>query len=901
MLHLLACVADSPPGVLVRNYSYILVQNTKIDWTDFEKIPKVFERFSKMELICTEDQTSFLVWKKITSSTVTKNIMYAVVFENMVVNRVDEDYSFGRKNSLILPNINLNHKGLYACVYSNGISDGVTVYDVTVIVHPVPSYLVIQNCSKDQYCLLEVEHRGNLTCHVRGIFPEVELKWMVLDFDESVIAFTKERIQIKEKDDLFEVSLTATYEVKVLPRNKMSVKCLAVGRNADLFNLTREIDLYFPNALPTETEEQLTKEQGSQYVWIALIVSIAAIVITVIIVTTVIITKRTKGKPLRRTNNIEAAREDENVLVPCELYSGNSIQADLQEKKDIFLRQLKEKYKDLCDGVRPVPYRKDEMLSVNSVFVDCVIESLCLKGAGQRRKKEWKTLQSYLKLFSVREEKSTRRILQGEPGFGKSILCLQVAHDWCNTHSNFSDVDLLILLRLKQLGGVKSIYTAIKCYILPKDTTLNENDIKEIVKTFGSVLVILDGFDEYPDQDTSKESDVISIISRQMFQECTVVITTRSSYIPMNYPPSTKIYRLRGFDENSRLNYIQNLISDGNVDANKIERDIMNAPILSDLSQIPLLFAIFVNLTQESDGIKQVASVTEVFKYIISAFHKHTKNLMVHENVVKYDSFEKDHPALDEICFQAVSNEKQCIVWEKDAIIKKIGLEFYKHYVRIGILVEEEVTKDYPGGSTISDVETRVEVSFVHKLFCEWFASHYLRDHLKQHPEEMLEEFLKHVDPSSLQYVYRFACGLNIDCAKQLISYLPRIDGGVTCAILCIQEQLQAVDHFSRTIENIFLQGIIISGHDSMFLQRSSMKLLEQARRKGMDIKSLCLYNCLSSIDISSIKTSSGIELTPEIPVERLKLNVTNRELKEEEAKSILEILTRFEKLKYVK
>lgn len=290
MLHLLACVADSPPGVLVRNYSYILVQNTKIDWTDFEKIPKVFERFSKMELICTEDQTSFLVWKKITSSTVTKNIMYAVVFENMVVNRVDEDYSFGRKNSLILPNINLNHKGLYACVYSNGISDGVTVYDVTVIVHPVPSYLVIQNCSKDQYCLLEVEHRGNLTCHVRGIFPEVELKWMVLDFDESVIAFTKERIQITKKDDLFEVSLTATYEVKVLPRNKMSVKCLAVGPNADHFNLTRKIDLYFPNGLPTETEEQLTKEQGSQYVWIALIVPIAAIVITVIII------KRNKGR-----------------------------------------------------------------------------------------------------------------------------------------------------------------------------------------------------------------------------------------------------------------------------------------------------------------------------------------------------------------------------------------------------------------------------------------------------------------------------------------------------------------------------------------------------------------------------------------------------------------------------
>ncbi|PIK42691.1 putative NLR family CARD domain-containing protein 4 [Apostichopus japonicus] len=162
-------------------------------------------------------------------------------------------------------------------------------------------------------------------------------------------------------------------------------------------------------------------------------------------------------------------------------------------------------------------------------------------------------------IYSDRRIKSTRRILEGEPGYGKSILTLQLAYDWCNgvQGSPLSNVEILILLRLRQLGGVKSIYRAINRF-LASGSRLSEKDIEDVLKNASSVEILLDGYDEYPDQDKIKGNDVRSIIMREMFPNHDVTLTTR--YLPKKFPKLTKRVKLTGFDNEARDEYLRKAI-----------------------------------------------------------------------------------------------------------------------------------------------------------------------------------------------------------------------------------------------------------------------------------------------------------------------------------------------------
>ncbi|KAJ8018910.1 NLR family CARD domain-containing protein 4 [Holothuria leucospilota] len=539
------------------------------------------------------------------------------------------------------------------------------------------------------------------------------------------------------------------------------------------------------------------------------------------------------GRPIKRTE-----REGEEDLPNSEPNSFAG--GDSEEIKKQFLKELKEKYKDLYDAVQPIPYIKDRLYCVDRVFVEGGIEFLdSYKG---ETKGTWKNLDSYQNVFNDQRVQSSRRILEGEPGYGKSTVTLQFAYDWCNSKdtSALKDVEIMILLRLRQMGGVSSIYRAIKQFILPKDTLLNEKDIEKIMRHCASAVVILDGFDEYPDQDITSASDVMNIIARQMFQDVEVVTTTRSSFLPKKYPALTKRLRLTGFDDSARRYYIRKAVvgDDDEERVQKVEESLQENPILSDLCQVPLLFVIFAHMTHESEKFRKLDSVTSFFRYMISCFHSHMRNKMDDENVRKYELFESEHQNLDKAAFDALCGSSQKIVWKKDDLSQILGQEFYDQYVCIGILVEEEVIDiiDDPGTPITQHVQYKTEVRFYHKLFCEWYAAYYLSSYLQQNAVVDLSEFLQHLDPFDVQYLYRFSCGLNTDTAEQIITYLKNIEGGDKFAILCILEQTGKVDHIKETIRELCFEGVIISGHDSLLLQRSSMQLLEIAARNDVSV-----------------------------------------------------------------
>ncbi|KAJ8018041.1 NLR family CARD domain-containing protein 4 [Holothuria leucospilota] len=877
-LALLVCKADDPVGLLKRNQSLVLVSKQKLDHSSETVITKYLKIGSEIRLECSANQFLFLLWQvKQTLQDKEIPIIYAVLKDDAFSLRYDDDYNLESNGSLAVYDVTVKHGGLYSCISGDGITDNAMLYNIVVFVLPVPPYPVIQGCNHEQYCVLEVQREGSLTCTLTGIRPRVQLDLKAFNHQLSQgIEFFDKQLLTNDNDGTFDVSLTSQYRVTETEINKVTIDCRVIGTEIDHLQLATKFDILF---ISVETE----KSQSTGQLWILFVV--ITIVIISMVACGIIILVRVfwKRQGISRYNITESRIHEINDIHHQTINTEEVLpmleQMSLKDKQHLFITSLKSKYQDLYDAVQPIPYIRDRLYCVDRVFVEGGIEFLVSKDTiGSHG--TWQTLDTYQNILNDPRVKSVRRILEGEPGYGKSTLTLQFTYDWCNKipASSLCNVHILIFLRLRQLGGVSSIFRAIKQFLLPKDTILTVTDIEDIIRSCSSVVVLLDGFDEYPDQDGGNDCDVINIITKNMFQQFEVILTTRSSYLPKVYPPQTKRIKLTGFDDRARDQYIRKaVVGDNNKEAaDIIKRRLKENVILAGLCQVPLFFVMFAHMSHESEYFQKFNSVTSFFRYMITCFHSHMKNKMKDENVRQFDLFETEHKELDRLAFEGLNKKHQQIVWMKEDICKQTGDEFYQQYVNIGILVEEQVLQiSNDSTSPVSDhIQYTTEVRFYHKLFCEWYAAHYLAEYASREEVTFNEwdglpvaddsssndsdvlssddnaddedrvstdgsypstedHFLKYLNPADLQYVYRFASGLNPAAGEKLINYLKGDEEGERFAILCILEQGGKVENVLSTVEELCSDEVTINVNDSLLMQSSTLQLLEIASSNG--------------------------------------------------------------------
>ncbi|PIK50886.1 hypothetical protein BSL78_12230 [Apostichopus japonicus] len=521
----------------------------------------------------------------------------------------------------------------------------------------------------------------------------------------------------------------------------------------------------------------------------------------------------------------------------------DSTDSKFHGKKDTFLSSLRKMYVSQYDKIQPIPYIRDSV-SVNDVFVEGGIEiqkntqRLSRKAKTESKdddKPDVKPLKSHLDIFNEKEIDSKRILVQGDPGFGKSTFLMQTAYDWCfsDDSSPLRRIDAFVLLTLRLLGGKLSVYSAIQNLLIPGESMLTEEEIKEILVSLGSVVIAFDGYDEYPERDSELQTDIKDIIGGKMFSDFTVIICTRSACIPRNLDPNATRIRLTGFDNNAREEYIAKAVAGGDRKAvERIMQRLNGSPILSDICQVPMFCVMFAHIADETEDLTVFSTVTGFFHFMIHCFYGHMRGKS--SESAEFDQDIQSLPVFDKLnklAFEGLTASRQQLSWEQNDFQKAVGLKCFSELTKIGILVQEVAQEiNYsPGTSFTKQVINTKSVRFFHKLFAEWYAANYVAAHAGSVMTFRVDSLLKKISPVDLQFIFRFACGLNKKASKRIIAYLNGIEDGKSFASLCLFEQVKDIGDVTAVVEDLISEGVTIRSSDTRLLQRSNKHLIDIA------------------------------------------------------------------------
>lgn len=244
LLGLFVCKANNKHGLLLEDEALIFVESNGVMNELLTDKPSevMVERGSLMELTCTEGKPYLIIWKKITQVDGTVEVLtYGAFVKHTAYGKMyNNEYELNSNGFLVVSNTKVQNEGLYSCSFQNEVYENMGLFEVIVY---VPAYPIVKGCSLSQYCVVEGQMKGNLTCSVTGIRPPVQLEWrIVFEHQSSLITFTEREVIINQNDDVFDVRLSSTYRIQP-STDRVTVECAVADTNIEALQKATKFDL----------------------------------------------------------------------------------------------------------------------------------------------------------------------------------------------------------------------------------------------------------------------------------------------------------------------------------------------------------------------------------------------------------------------------------------------------------------------------------------------------------------------------------------------------------------------------------------------------------------------------------------------------------------------------------
>ena len=187
--------------------------------------------------------------------------------------------------------------------------------------------------------------------------------------------------------------------------------------------------------------------------------------------------------------------------------------------------------------------------------------------------------------------------VEGAPGVGKSTFALEICRRKNEIESlKLFSVAILLRLREKEVQQIKNVSDLF--YF--SDPNLQQSVTEEVVSCGGeSVLFVLDGFDEFPNE-LRRQSFLVELIQGKHLPACTVLVTSRpSATADLLFARDRQIDKrmeILGFTHDRIKQYAKSMLSDQPDVYEDFLKYIAKNPAIHGMMYIPLNSAIVVEI-----------------------------------------------------------------------------------------------------------------------------------------------------------------------------------------------------------------------------------------------------------------------------------------------------------------
>ena len=259
-------------------------------------------------------------------------------------------------------------------------------------------------------------------------------------------------------------------------------------------------------------------------------------------------------------------------------------------------------------------------------------------------------------LGAIDDQESTNSILVvGKAGIGKSLFCQKVTRDWANNelfqareNTEIPNLKFVYLLTFRQFNLLENDCVTLReilncCSALDDKCDIDDSTFEYIVKHPKEVMIILDGYDEYSQQDyiagnleeqhpnnARRKMPVAALCSKLMkgkiLRGAIVMITSRPDESDKMGGIRFKRYvEIAGFSTEQVKEYIDKYFKNDENMKNAVLKHVMNNEDLVSFAHVPMLcyllcFEMEYTLTKSENPDGLPASTTDIYNKLLDIF-----------------------------------------------------------------------------------------------------------------------------------------------------------------------------------------------------------------------------------------------------------------------------------------
>ena len=352
---------------------------------------------------------------------------------------------------------------------------------------------------------------------------------------------------------------------------------------------------------------------------------------------------------------------------------------------------------------------------------------------------------------ATNDERSPKRVLlTGKAGIGKTLFCQKLVRDWADnkrfqSQSHFKFVYLLTFRQLNLLENDKlSLQNLLNCSTgLDDSSDIDDSLFEYIVNHPEEVLIIIDGYDEYSQQDyitgesekryqnTAKEKMPVTalctkLIKGKLLRDSVVMITSRPDESDkMGGIHFDRYVEIAGFSPQQVQEFIEKYFRENDTIKNAVLHHVMKNENLVSFAHVPMLcFLMCFSMDyalQTSQSVDDLpVSTTDIYSEVVNIFelkHNAASEYRTKEIPEKFSASPLVESTLDKLSELAAK-----LLLQKKPIFQERDMEEKFRLVEIEKLKGSGLLHCGPPFRT-SLLETTKYLSFTHMTLHEFLAA----------------------------------------------------------------------------------------------------------------------------------------------------------------------------------